>query len=175
MLSNVAYVILGFLSSRPRSGYDIKQVVDSSTRFFFAASYGQIYPQLKVLEEAGLIAGLSKQQGQRSRTEYTITEAGREVLEAWIDEAFTKVEFRDEGVLRLFFADTEKPEQRLRVLKAMRADRATTLAVLRNIKAQHPDEPGVKKGLALDYGLGLFEYTVDWCDRTIAELEQQVN
>ena len=40
--SNTAYVILGMLSWRPMSGYEIKSLVDKSTRFFWAASYGQI-------------------------------------------------------------------------------------------------------------------------------------
>ena len=41
-LSPTAYVILGMLSWWPMSGYDIKATVDKSTRFFWAASYGQI-------------------------------------------------------------------------------------------------------------------------------------
>ena len=43
------------VSNEPRSGYEIKAVVDGSTRFFWAASYGQIYPELKRLAEAGLV------------------------------------------------------------------------------------------------------------------------
>ena len=43
-------VILGLLAVRPLSGYDIKAIVDRSTRFFWAASYGQIYPELRRLE-----------------------------------------------------------------------------------------------------------------------------
>ena len=46
-LSATGKVILGMLAARPRSGYEIKQLVDSSARFFWAASYGQIYPELK--------------------------------------------------------------------------------------------------------------------------------
>lgn len=173
MLSNTGYVILGFLATGPHSGYEIKQKVDVSTRLFFAASYGQIYPELKKLDEQGLATGEQHQQGQRARVEYSITDAGRAALDEWIDRAVTKVEFRDEGLLRLFFADTDSPEQRLRVLRAMRDDRAATLAVLEQIKSKHLDEPVERRGLALDYGLGLFEYAVNWCDRTIAELEQQ--
>ena len=56
-LTAVTPVILGLLSFRPRSGYDIKTVVDRSTRFFWAASYGQIYQELKRLEQEGLIEG----------------------------------------------------------------------------------------------------------------------
>ena len=64
-LSATGKVILGMLAARPRSGYEVKQLVDKSARFFWAASYGQIYPELKKLEEAGLIAGTDASQGSR--------------------------------------------------------------------------------------------------------------
>ena len=57
-LAPTARVILGFLSFEPRRGYDIKQVADLSTRFFWGASYGQIYPELRRLEPAGLVESL---------------------------------------------------------------------------------------------------------------------
>jgi len=57
-LSATGKVILGMLAARPRSGYEIKQLVDNSARFFWAASYGQIYPELKKLERAGIDSGL---------------------------------------------------------------------------------------------------------------------
>jgi len=47
--SPTGYVILGMLRNQPRSGYEIKQAVDNSTGFFWAASYGQIYPELRKL------------------------------------------------------------------------------------------------------------------------------
>ena len=50
-LSGTGYVILGMLASGARTGYDIKTIVDDSTRFFWAASYGQIYPELRRLED----------------------------------------------------------------------------------------------------------------------------
>ena len=57
------------LAARPRSGYEIKQLVDSSARFFWAASYGQIYPELKRLERAGLVASEASPRGARKRTD----------------------------------------------------------------------------------------------------------
>ena len=45
-MSATAYVILGMFRGAPKSGYEIKAAVDDSTRFFWAASYGQIYPEL---------------------------------------------------------------------------------------------------------------------------------
>ncbi len=87
--SPTAYVILGMLAWGPRSGYDIKADVDKSVRFFWAASYGQIYPELKRLSEAGLIEGQA--QGGRRRTVYRITDLGAEALEAWLTEAAADV------------------------------------------------------------------------------------
>ncbi|HEX3804029.1 MAG TPA: PadR family transcriptional regulator, partial [Solirubrobacteraceae bacterium] len=72
-LSPTAYVILGMVSEQPRSGYEIKATVDGTTRFFWAASYGQIYPELKRLAEAGLVVGSDAPTGGRRRTVYEIT------------------------------------------------------------------------------------------------------
>ncbi|MDQ2700516.1 MAG: PadR family transcriptional regulator, partial [Actinomycetota bacterium] len=63
-------VILGFLSEGEKSGYDIKSQVDTSTRFFWTASYGQIYPELKRLKEAGLIEEAGAPTGERRRIAY---------------------------------------------------------------------------------------------------------
>ena len=52
-LGKTAYVILGMLELGRRTGYEIKSLVDVSTRFFWAASYGQIYPELGAAREAG--------------------------------------------------------------------------------------------------------------------------
>ena len=84
--SATAKVILGMLAARPRSGYEIKQLVDNSARFFWAASYGQIYPELKRLKDAGLVAGSDASQGARQRTVYKLTAKGRRRLETEVSE-----------------------------------------------------------------------------------------
>ena len=84
MATAVTPVILGLLSIGPRSGYEIKATVDRSTRFFWAASYSQIYPELRRLEREGLIEGEESPNGGRARRVYSLTAAGREELEAWL-------------------------------------------------------------------------------------------
>src|SRR5437868_12137602 len=83
-LSATGRVILGMIAIGKQTGYDIKQLVDKSTRHFWAASYGQIYPELKRLEERGLIRGRSEPSGGRARTVYELTDAGRTALLAWL-------------------------------------------------------------------------------------------
>src|SRR5256714_13119494 len=83
-LTPTARVVLGMLRLGKRTGYEIKQLVDVSTRFFWAASYGQIYPELRRLEDAGLIASEADASSNRGRREYTLTPEGERALDEWL-------------------------------------------------------------------------------------------
>ena len=133
-LSATAYVILGMVHREPRSGYEIKALVDNSTRFFWAASYGQIYPELKRLAEAGLIVGSEAPTGGRRRTVYEITADGEGELRAWLRQPPRTFETRDEGLLKLFFAGALPREEAVEILRAMRAQRLAAHARLRAIE-----------------------------------------
>src|SRR5258708_31502342 len=102
----VTWAVLGLIALRPRSGYDIKRIVDRSIRHFWAASYGQIYPELARLEAAGWIAGEDAGRGGRSRRVFTITPQGEEALQGWLVGQGTRTQFRDDAPLLLFFAES---------------------------------------------------------------------
>jgi PadR family transcriptional regulator, regulatory protein AphA len=165
-LSPTAYVILGMVSKEPRSGYEIKAVVDNSTRFFWAASYGQIYPELKRLSEAGLVAGIDSPTGGRKRTVYEITADGEEELKAWLRQPPRTYEMREEGLLKLFFADVLPREEAVEILRAMRAHRllvAEQLRALEPRKAETTEDPFPL--LVLRGGIEFTEWFADWCER----------
>jgi DNA-binding PadR family transcriptional regulator len=150
------------------TGYDIKQLVDRSTRFFWAASYGQIYPELKRLEEQGLIHGRPEPSGGRARTVYELTEQGREALATWLaGGADPLYELRDEGMLKLFFSDAA-PETRIASIRAIRQVQERKLAQLREI------EPHASQGprgpyLTLQLGMHITQCVIDWCTETEAK------
>ena len=83
-LGPTSYVILGLLGLGPHSGYDIKQLADMSTRHFWATSYGQIYPELRRMTQAGLIKPEDASKGTRQRTIYHLSAKGRQTLHAWV-------------------------------------------------------------------------------------------
>ena len=171
-LSPTAYVILGMLRHEPRSGYEIKGAVDQSTRFFWAASYGQIYPELNRLAEAGLVEGESQPTGGRKRTVYRLTEAGREELVRWLAQAPEHLELRDEGLLKLFFAAAGEPGAPLEIIEAKQRLMEEKLATLRAIEphaaAMAASDPFPY--LVLRYGLESSEWAIAWCERARAEL-----
>jgi PadR family transcriptional regulator, regulatory protein AphA len=174
-LSKTAYVVLGMLRLGRRTGYEIKSLVDISTRFFWAASYGQIYPELKRLEEAGLVTGTDDDSDGRRRRAYELTAAGERALHDWLTStAPLSLELRHEGALKLFFADALDTDEQLALIRATRTAHERARDELR---AFHPDaEPGPEKNCprrVLEWGIELNDFYVDWCSRVERDLETE--
>jgi PadR family transcriptional regulator, regulatory protein AphA len=169
-LSATAYVILGMLRGGPKSGYEIKSLVDNSTRFFWAASYGQIYPELKRLAEAGLVVGSDSPTGGRRRTVYEITADGEAELIAWLRRPPEVFEMREEGLLKLFFAEALPAAEAVEILRSMRRYREGVNAQLRDMRER---KAGLEKPLTmvvLEGGIEFTDWFVDWCERMEARL-----
>jgi PadR family transcriptional regulator AphA len=169
-LSPTARVILGLLAWESRTGYEIKQVTDRSTRFFWGASYGQIYPELRRLEEAGLVDSREQPRGRVPRRVYSLTEAGRRAVDAWLAESDVSYEVRDEGLLKLFFGDLVPPEQLLDLVGRRRAWYHETAALFRGI-GEDLGELDETSGMVLRYGIELMEWNAAWW----ADLEQRLS
>ena len=163
-LSPTAYVILGMVSHEPRSGYEIKAAVDSSVRIFWAASYGQIYPELKRLAEAGLVEGNDVPRGERKRTVYAITEDGEAELVAWLRQPPETAEIREEGLLKLFFSGVLPPEEAAATLRSMRKYRLELAARLRRMESE-ASKKGPFSLMVLQGGIEYNEWFADWCER----------
>jgi PadR family transcriptional regulator, regulatory protein AphA len=165
-LSPTAKVILGILTLRPRSGYEVKQFVDRSTRFFWTASYGQIYPELRRLEEAGLVEGADEATGDRARKTYRLTLNGKQAVRAWLREPPETYELRHEGMLKVFLADALPPSERAQRLLDMRDQHLAKLEQLREVEAGIPE--GSRQGstyLTLRFGIESSEWAAAWCER----------
>ena len=169
-LSPTAYVILGMVSREPRSGYEIKALVDNSTRFFWAASYGQIYPELKRLAEAGMVEGVDAPRGGRRRTVYAITEAGRAALRDWLRQPPRTYETRDEGLLKLFFAGALPPEEAVEILRSMRQHRSALVERLRAIEPKALEKEDPYPLIVLRAGIEFNEWFAGWCERMEVQL-----
>lgn len=164
-LSPTGRVLLGMIARGVRTGYEIKQLVDKSTRYFWAASYGQIYPELRRLELDGLVRGRFEPSGARARTEYDLTEAGYAALLEWLSSDDDLVyELRDEGMLKLFFSDLA-PEAQVENIRAMRRLYERKHEQLRALEAK-ADGMSLGPGLTLEIGLGITRWLVEWCAAT---------
>ena len=180
------YAVLGALTVEPMSGYDLKRFFEQGVSFFWAESYGQIYPILKQLRAEGLVADADGERGGAKaragpahprRAVYAITPAGRAALARWLAEpAEPQAGRRLEILLKLFFARQGGPGAAARLVADFRAHHAALLATyaatearLRADHAAHPDLPFWL--LTLSYGQYVSRALVAWCDdaaRTLA-------
>jgi PadR family transcriptional regulator AphA len=176
VLTPTARVILGMLRLGARTGYEIKRAIDLSTRFFWSASYGQIYPELHKLEQRGLVQARPDPRGGVKRTSYRLTKAGEAALHAWLTdrESYT-FELRDEGLLRFFFGDLLSRKE---VVENLRVRRAFCELVLQQFRQLEPEartgfmeETQLYPYLALVYGIEFMAWMRDWCERTAAQIE----
>jgi DNA-binding PadR family transcriptional regulator len=171
-LTPTGRVILGMLALGNRTGYEIKQVVDRSTRHFWAASYGQIYPELRRLENQGLVRGRQEPSGERTRIAYELTDAGAAALDEWLaSDEEPLYELRDEGMLKLFFSDS-LPDGRVRNVRAMRERHRRKLAALEALLPKAGEmRPGPR--LTLELGIELTQGFIAWCEAAERRLAKE--
>jgi DNA-binding PadR family transcriptional regulator len=128
--TTTSYAILGLLSVRRWSTYELAKQVRRSLRWFWPRTERKIYDEPRRLVEAGLATATREYTGQRPRTVYGITEEGREELRRWIDRPSATRSTEFEGMLKLFFADAGSLEQLSATLTAIERDAADRLAEL---------------------------------------------
>lgn len=111
--------ILGFLSIRPLSGYDLKRTFDQSVRHFWSADQAAIYRMLGELEADGLVEyERIAQETRPDRKLFRATEAGLEALDGWLAAPAPAVPRREPLLVKLFFSARLSPEATLALLRA---------------------------------------------------------
>jgi DNA-binding PadR family transcriptional regulator len=171
-LTNTSFLLLGMVALAPLSGYDIKQMADGSTRHFWQISYGQIYPELKALEKAGMVQAAEAARGSRQRTLHQLTDTGSEALKDWIsDSTVAPVELRDEMLLKLFFSDAVAKPERIALARTMAQRHRDAAGGLAAQEPPHLDSPCPMRLEVLRFGVGLHT----WCADFYTELADRLN
>jgi PadR family transcriptional regulator AphA len=172
------YVILGLLGlsgREPRSGYEIKKVIDNIISHFWAESNGQIYPVLKQLAAQELIRAQAPKGKGRKKISYAITPKGQASLRAWLATPPELGKPRDELILKLFFgSETEIPvlighlQAHRNAAKAMLAECAFWQKEARKQQTKYT----AFSLITLRAGVALSEASLAWAEESIATLRK---
>lgn len=130
---SLRFALLGFLTTEPASGYRLAQEFSESMGWFWHASHSQIHPELKRMEAEGLVSSAPSNEDGRGTRIFSITGAGREVLDRWLAEETEYPPVRDVERIRLVFLDQHPPEV---IRKHLEAHRAHHQALLDTYSAQ---------------------------------------
>src|SRR4051794_1539306 len=136
--STTGHALLGLIALRPRSStYELAGQVTRALRFLLPRAASRVYDEARKLAERGLVTTRDEGSGQRPRTVYTLTGAGRDELRRWLDEPVAATKLESEALLRLLVGRLATPEQLRAAVRGVDADAEEILAQGRVVAAEY--------------------------------------
>jgi DNA-binding PadR family transcriptional regulator len=109
---SIDYAILGLLSWRPLTGYDIKKMFSGSAAFYWSGNNNQIYTTLVKLHKHGFVTReVEPQEGNPPRKIYSITAQGRVELKKWLLCEPEPPQLKNTFLIQLAWADQLSTEE----------------------------------------------------------------
>jgi DNA-binding PadR family transcriptional regulator len=134
--TTTSYAVLGLLSVRSWTTYELAKQVQRSLKWFWPRAERKLYDEPKALVAQGLATARQEYTGQRPKTVYEITGAGREALRNWLGAPPAPPATEFEGMLKVFFADSGSLEQLEGTLAAIEATAAERVGELLGMAEQ---------------------------------------
>ena len=120
--------ILGLLSWRPLSGYDLKKIFEDSPILYWSGNNNEIYRTLVRLHQEGWVTReLQPQENLPARKIYTLTPQGRSVLKQWAAETPELPQLRHSLLIQLAWGDLLEPGELDSLLDAYEDEVVTQL------------------------------------------------
>lgn len=172
--SQTEMAVLGGLSVEPMTAYALREAIRDVLGHFWSESFGQIYPTLYALEDAGHV---QRQGGTRARSSiFTITTSGTERLRDLLNEPIQEAPPRNGLLLRLFFGRTLGRDRCRELLQDARDRAERQLAeyegLLSRLTAEEghtPDWPYIR--ITIMAGIHHAQAAVTWANESLAELD----
>ncbi len=171
----IEHSILGMLSVKPCSGYDLKAEFEKGgAALLSASSFGSIYPHLKRLEQDGLIEAQEEVHDRRHKKIYELTALGWQELTNWLEQASEyPIPMRDELLLKMLFWGSAGKE-RTTLIDQLQARREESLDLLHYIEEwQRNGSAFVDEynALVFSYMRTRLESELTWITETTTQLE----
>ena len=170
-LTPFSYVVLTLVGESGAGAHDLVRMMRDG-RIYWTAPESQFYAEPKRLEAAGYLAKTKQPGRTHERTHYTLTDAGRDALKAWLATPTRFPRIQNEPVVRLLGSQYAERGVLLESLAALR----TELDELdQSLKAAEEREPGLPhRTRVLGLNRRLAQRIVDahrqWLDEVEAEL-----
>ncbi len=114
---SIKYAILGLLSWKPSTGYELKKTFEESSSMYWSGNNNQIYKTLVQLKEEGLVTSETQhQEGLPSKKIYTITGEGITELKEWVISAPEAPEFKKAFLIQLAWSELLSNEELFELL-----------------------------------------------------------
>jgi PadR family transcriptional regulator, regulatory protein AphA len=109
---SINYAILGILSCKSLTGYDLKKIIQESPFMYWSGNNNQIYKSLVELLKEGLVTNeVHHQESSPSKKIYTITKEGLAKLKEWVLSSPEPPEFKKMFLIQLAWSDQLNSEE----------------------------------------------------------------
>lgn len=172
--STTTYAVLGLLSVRSWTTYELAKQVRRSLNWFWPRAERKLYDEPKRLVADGLATATEGYTGKRRRTTYAITDDGRRALATWLGEPSAPRTHEFEGMVKVFFADGGDLDQLQATLDLLEAEAADRLAALAEMAGEPAQFPGRRhlSALCLQLQLGQEQAVLGWTRWARAQVGQ---
>lgn len=181
-MRTLKYAILGLLMGKPMAGYDMMKAFSEKLNEFWYARHSQIYPELKRLEQEGLIRHetfITKDVMEKKV--YSLTAAGKQDFLCWL-AAETPMEPTPKDVFRLktFFSRYLSRDEQIRSLRGQILLHEERLRHLLEERRKFPGVPSPSDHrlgdyMVLEHGVMREQMTINWLNNCIRYLNPGEN
>jgi DNA-binding PadR family transcriptional regulator len=141
-LTPTSAAILGLLSIRPFTTYELAQQMDRTLSWLLPRATSMIYEEPKKLVAAGLASSQVTFTGKRRSTIYEITAAGRAAFRVWLDAPANGMRMEFEAMLKVTFADAGDVTQLRAAVREIRDDAEARVAEILARGKEYTDTGG---------------------------------
>ena len=152
-------VILGILRNKPRTGYEINDILQNQISYFYDGTYGMIYPTLKKLEKEGKVKRETViQEDKPNKNIFSITDEGKEELKEYLESNKIEEVFKSDFLMKLFFGDDYLSKQK--VIELIKNEIKVKEDQIKRLEdsLEHWEVQGINNLQKITVGYGLAEY-----------------
>lgn len=103
---SLRYALLALLRVGPLSGYELQKQFSLSVGHVWHAPSSQIYPELRKMEDEGLVVAEQQQRGEKGlRKNYHVTDEGERSYQEWVRSPLDYLRVRDPAHLRAAYLE----------------------------------------------------------------------
>lgn len=171
---SLRHALLGLLSIRPMSGYELKKVIDASVGHFWSADQSQIYRTLSALVNEGMASRSTVAQDDRPNLHlHEITPSGEAALDAWLESPLDPEVTREPFLARVFFANRLPVAGIVALLEARRNEVSRTLATLEAVEVPvHNHSIALMlRAATLENGIAHARTELEWTESVLERLK----
>jgi DNA-binding PadR family transcriptional regulator len=171
-LTPFSYVVLVLVGEGGAGPHDLVQMMRRGAAVYWASSASQFYAEPRRLEQLGYLTSTKAPGRTHERTEYRLTDAGRDALRDWHATAVSFPRIQSEPVIRLLGAEFADAATVLEGLRPLREEIAAAHAWLDRAEELEPTLPHRARALRLNRRLArrILDAHTAWLDEVEAEL-----